>query len=61
MRINEALDVIAALIQWTFKILTVLGNSFNWIIIAVMFILGVVWIKKMADYNKEAERNGTLK
>lgn len=61
MRINEALDAIAALIQWTFKILTVLGNSFNWIIIAVMFILGVVWIKKMADYNKEAERNGTLK
>lgn len=61
MRINELMDWIAAIAQWSFKILEVLGNGFNWLIIVVISILAVVWIKKMADFNKEAARNGTLK
>ena len=36
-------------------------NFFNWVIIVIMAILAVVWIKKMGDFNKEAEQNGTLK
>lgn len=35
-------------------------NFFNWVIIVIMAILAVVWIKKMGDFNKEAEQNGTL-
>ena len=49
------------LFQWSFGLLEMLGNSFNWIIIVVMSILGVIWIKKMGDYNREAKEKGTLK
>ncbi|GAB4379575.1 MAG: hypothetical protein Kow0075_10270 [Salibacteraceae bacterium] len=61
MRINELVFWIADLIEATFPLLRFLGNTFNWMIIAVMFVLAVIWIKAMADYNREAERNGTLK
>jgi hypothetical protein len=61
MRINELVYWIASVIEWSFGILTKLENNFNWFIIAVMSIMAVVWIKKMADFNREAERNGTLK
>jgi len=61
MRINELVDAIAAMIQWTFKLLVAVGGFFNVVIIIVAFLLAVIWIKKMFDFNKEAERNGTLK
>ena len=61
MRINEALDVIAEIFEFTFGILQVLGNNFNWLIIAVMAIMGVIWISAMFRYNREAQQNGTLK
>jgi uncharacterized membrane protein len=61
MRINEALDVIAEIFEFTFGILQVLGNNFNWVIIAVMAIMGVIWIRAMFRYNREAQQNGTLK
>lgn len=57
----EFIEAIGALITESFKLLTALGNSFNWFIIVIIATLGVIWIKKMADYNKEADRNGTLK
>jgi hypothetical protein len=52
---------IGDLILESFALLRFLGNGFNWLIIVIMFILGVIWIKKMADYNKEADENGTLR
>jgi uncharacterized membrane protein len=61
MRINEALDWLAVIFTETFKILEALGDGFNWVIIAVMFIMGIIWLKTMSDYNKEAAKNGTLK
>ena len=48
-------------VSMSFGLLEMLGNSFNWIIIVVMSILGVIWIKKMGDYNREAKEKGTLK
>lgn len=45
----------------SFALLRALGNGFNWFIIVIMFILSVIWIKKMADYNRDAAENGTLK
>jgi len=26
-----------------------------------MAILGVIWVKKMGDFNREADQNGTLR
>ncbi|MEZ4721457.1 MAG: hypothetical protein R2813_06215 [Flavobacteriales bacterium] len=61
MRLNELMDLLGELFTWTFGILRALGNNFNWFIIVIMSILGVIWIKKMGDFNKEAKQNGTLK
>mgnify|MGYP000848368464 CR=1 FL=1 len=61
MRLNELMDFLALVFEWTFGILTGLGNGFNVFIIIVMSILGVIWIKKMSDFNKEARQNNTLK
>jgi hypothetical protein len=61
MNLNDILEPIAELFSWTFGILEALGNGFNWFIIAVMSIMGIIWIKKMADFNKEAKENGTIK
>lgn len=55
------MDLLGELFTWTFGILRALGNNFNWFIIVIMSILGVIWIKKMGDFNKEAKQNGTLK
>ena len=54
-------EAIGDLFTQSFAILRFLGDGFNWFIIVIMAILGVVWIKKMADFNREAEENGTLK
>lgn len=61
MRLNEILDKTGEIFQWTFGILEGLGNGFNWLIIVVMFILGVIWVSRMVKYNREAAQNNTLK
>ncbi|MEX2597243.1 MAG: hypothetical protein WEC59_09985 [Salibacteraceae bacterium] len=57
----EFIEAIGNLFTESFKILEALGNGFNWFIIVIMFVLAVVWIKKMGDFNNEAKQNGTLK
>lgn len=57
----EFIEAIGDLIQWSFGILRVLANNFNWLIIAVMAIMTVIWVRRMAGYNREAKQNGTLK
>ena len=61
MNLNDILEPIVALFDWTFGLLEAVGDGFNWLIIGVISILAIVWIKKMADFNREAEENGTLK
>lgn len=61
MRINELMDFIAEICLWSFQILEKLNNNFNWLIIAVMSVMGIIWVKKMADFNREAREKGTLK
>ena len=54
-------EAIGDLFTESFAILRFLGDGFNYFIMVVMFIMAVIWIKKMADFGREAERNGTLK
>lgn len=61
MSINKLVYATGDLIQWSFGILETLENKFNWAIIGVMSIMAIIWIKKMADFNREAKENGTLK
>ena len=47
--------------QWTFKFIKGFGNApnvFFWLLIAVLV---VVWLRMQAKYNKEAQKNNTLK
>ena len=57
----EFIEGLGELIAWTFGILEALGNGFNWLIIGIMFIMTVIWIRRMAQYNREAKENNTLK
>lgn len=61
MRLNELMECTGQFCLWAFGGLRALGNGFNWTIIVVMFIMGVIWVKKMGDFNREARENGTLK
>ena len=54
-------EAIGDLFTQSFAILRILGNNFNALIVVIMTILAVVWIKKMSDFNREADQNGTLK
>jgi len=49
------------LVASSFVILEMLGNNFNYLIMAVGFLMMLGWIRRMAKYNKEAAENGTLK
>ena len=54
-------EAIGDLFTQSFAILRILGNNFNALIVVIMTILAVVWIKKMSDFNREADQNGTLR
>lgn len=45
---------------WTFEILEVLGNNFNWFLILVGAVMIGWWITKLIGFSKEASDNGTL-
>ncbi len=57
----EFVDAIGQLFTDSFAILRLLENGFNWMIIGIIAILMVIWVKKMSDFNKEADKNGTLR
>lgn len=52
---------IGRFLEWTFKILEGLGDL-PWIVMMWMGFIGLLyWLKRQANYNKEAKANGTLK
>lgn len=55
------MDWLAEIFAMTFELIEVLGDGFNWILISIMFVIGLILIKMLVDKNREAERNGTLK
>jgi hypothetical protein len=57
----EFVNAIGQLFTDSFAILRLLENGFNWMIIGIIAILMVIWVKKMSDFNKEADKNGTLR
>ena len=47
--------------QWTFKLMEALGNGPNVIFWIIIVSLLFVWLRMQAKFNKEADKNGTLK
>jgi len=58
---NDLVYGLGDFFQWTFKILPILGNIPNNVFLLIGFVLFFYWIKEQHRYNKEAEKNGTLK
>jgi hypothetical protein len=58
---NDFVYGLGDLLESTFKILPAMGDLPNNIFIVIGFVLFIYWIKEQGRYNKEAEKNGTLK
>lgn len=61
MAINGIMEALGDFFEWTFKILPILGNIPNVLFIILGFVLLFFWLKMQSDFNKKAEREGTLK
>lgn len=57
----QFMEGLGDLVAQSFLLLEAIGNSFNYFMIGVGFILMVIWVRRMAQYNREAAQNGTLK
>jgi hypothetical protein len=57
MTLSEFFHGLGDLFQWTFQIFEMIGNSFNYILIAVGFFGFFYWMRKQAKFNKQAESN----
>lgn len=61
MNMTDIFNGIGAFFQWSFQFIEGLGNGpnlFFWMIIVSLLLL---WLKMQADFNREAEKNNTLK
>ncbi|MAX79136.1 MAG: hypothetical protein CL843_03055 [Crocinitomicaceae bacterium] len=63
---NDLIYGIGDLVFSSFELLKITASNnqdsfVNWFYIVAIFVLLVVWVRAQAKYNKEAERNGTLK
>lgn len=57
MNSNTIFEAIASLLQWTFGIFEVIGNSFNYAMIVLGFIGLFFWLKTQKKFNDEAANN----
>lgn len=48
---------IGDLMQWTFGIFEVIGNSFNYLLLILGFVGFGIWMNMQKKYNAEAEAN----
>jgi len=63
---NDLVYGLGDLIYASFDLLKITATSnqdsfVNWFYIVAIFLLIVVWVRAQVNYNKEAERNGTMK
>ena len=47
--------------QWCFRQMAKIENNLNFVIIVVGAVLFLIWLGWQHKFNKEAEKNGTLK
>ena len=54
---NDAIYGLGDFFWKTFEILPVLGNNFNWLIIATITVMSVWWIMQLVKFSKENSGN----
>jgi hypothetical protein len=57
MSTKVVFEGIADLLQWTFQIFEVIGNSFNLAVIALVFFGLFYWLRLQAKFNAKAKNN----
>lgn len=57
---TDIFEGIGSFFEWTFKIIKALGHFPNVVISIVIISLLAYWSKKIIDFKKESQRNGTL-
>lgn len=57
MNSSVVFNGIADLLQWTLQIFDVIGNSFNYSVIALGFFGLFYWLRYQAKFNSEAANN----
>lgn len=58
---TDFFNLTGELFQKSFKILPLIGNSYNYFMIAGGFVGLFIWLRMQVKYNAEAKKNGTLK
>lgn len=61
MNMTDVFNGIGSFFQWTFQFIKMFGNGpnlFFWLLIGTLVI---VWLRMQGRFNKEAEKNNTLK
>lgn len=58
---TDIFNGLGSFFQWTFTFMKSLGNGPNLIFWIIIVSLIGVWLRMQANFNKEAEKNGTLK
>jgi len=53
---NNFVYALGDFFEWTFGILPILGNSVNYIFLALGFIFFFYWMSQMAKHNRERKR-----
>lgn len=61
MKLTDLFYGIGDLLQWTFGIFEVIGNSFNYALIVLGFIGLFYWLNMQKKFNEKAKKEGTLK
>lgn len=61
MTLTDFWNGIGNIFNQLFSVLESLGNGPNAILWVLIFLLLCFWIWRMGKYNKEADKNGTLK
>jgi hypothetical protein len=61
MTSTDIFNGIGNFFQWTFTFMEGLGNGPNVIFWIIIVSLLFVWLRMQAKFNKEAEKNSTLK
>lgn len=55
MQVRDIMEGIGSFLEWTFELLPILGNSFNWVIIIIGFALMLYWIREMIGHSRAGE------
>ena len=56
MSLRILFESLGSFLEWTFKILPIVGNNLNYLFMGIIAGLGVYWIREMFKHQKAGEK-----